>query len=131
MPRNKRKWREKRKELCLDTLQGILRAFNNILFPRHIIKVTAPTVNKISANILKYLDYRANKAGEAGSNTQRSVALLVFRGLVFLGEYCVTLKLGVEEEKVENSIKGFFRRLRSSNYETNSKTLERYRRAAI
>jgi hypothetical protein len=124
-------WQQKRAELGLNDAQGILRALDDVLSPqRHSDAKTRDTV-QLPLNVLDHLAYRAIEAGEAGSDAQRAVALSIFSGLVFMGECCVALKIGVNIEYVDNSMRDFLSRLRSSSCQAGSKTLQMYRHVAV
>jgi hypothetical protein len=79
----------------------------------------------------RHLTYRAVEAGEAGSDAHRAVALFMFGGIVFMGECCVALKMGVSTEQVDESMRQFLTSLRSSSCKAGARTLTMYRHVAV
>ncbi|KAK2666469.1 hypothetical protein RAB80_018126 [Fusarium oxysporum f. sp. vasinfectum] len=130
-PHDEDQWRQKRAELGLNDAQGILRALDDILSPRRHSGVRTLATLQIPLNVPDHLTYRAVEAGKAGSDAQRAVALSMFGGLVFMGECCVALKMGVSTEHVEDSMRQFLTCLRSSNCTAGSRTFTMYRHVAV
>ncbi|KAM0080412.1 hypothetical protein ACKRZS_007435 [Fusarium odoratissimum] len=130
-PHDEDQWRQKRAELGLNDAQGILRALDDILSPRRHSGVRTLATLQIPLNVPDHLTYRAVEAGKAGSDAQRAVALSMFGGLVFMGECCVALKMGVSTEHVEDSMRQFLTGLRSSNCTAGSRTFTMYRHVAV
>ncbi|KAF5702211.1 hypothetical protein FMUND_13588 [Fusarium mundagurra] len=130
-PHDEDQWRQKRAELGLNDAQGILRALDDILSPRRHSGVRTLATLQIPLNVPDHLAYRAVEAGTAGSDAQRAVALSMFGGLVFMGECCVALKMGVSTEHVEDSMRQFLTCLRSSNCTAGSRTFTMYRHVAV
>ncbi|KAG7404120.1 hypothetical protein Forpe1208_v015874 [Fusarium oxysporum f. sp. rapae] len=130
-PHDEDQWRQKRAELGLNDAQGILRALDDILSPRRHSGARTLATLQIPLNVPDHLTYRAVEAGKAGSDAQRAVALSMFGGLVFMGECCVALKMGVSTEHVEDSMRQFLTCLRSSNCTAGSRTFTMYRHVAV
>ncbi|KAG7403308.1 hypothetical protein Forpe1208_v016375 [Fusarium oxysporum f. sp. rapae] len=130
-PHDEDQWRQKRAELGLNDAQGILRALEDILSPRRHSGVRTLATLQIPLNVPDHLTYRAVEADKAGSDAQRAVALSMFGGLVFMGECCVALKMGVSTEHVEDSMRQFLTCLRSSNCTAGSRTFTMYRHVAV
>ncbi|RKK88132.1 hypothetical protein BFJ68_g16948 [Fusarium oxysporum] len=130
-PYDEDQWQQKRAELGLNDAQGILRALDNILSPRRHSGVGTLATLQVPDNVPDHLTYRAVEAGKAGFDAQRAVALSMFGGLVFMGECCVALKMGVSPEHVEESMRQFLTCLRSSNCTAGSRTFTMYRHVAV
>ncbi|KAF4336900.1 hypothetical protein FBEOM_9231 [Fusarium beomiforme] len=130
-PHDEDQWRQKRAELGLNDAQGILRALDDILSPQQHSGVRTLATLQTTLNVPDHLTYRAVEAGKAGSDAQRAVSLSMFGGLVFMGECCVALKMGVSTEHVEDSMRQFLTCLRSSNCTAGSRTFTMYRHVAV
>ena len=131
IPTSEARWREEREAIGLNTDRGILQAFNGVLLPHNIATAYLPSPSSAPFMLSHYLDCRAIEAGEACSKAQRAVALAMYGGLVFLGECCIALELGMSTQEVDNSLKAFLSRLRSSECKADSKTLRKYRRVPV
>ena len=137
VPASEAKWEEKRTVIGLNTSQGILKAFDDILLSRHIAKIE-PLCSSLpssklppSSQISSHLEHRALEVGEACSKALRAVACSLFGSLVFLGECCVALELGVSSKEVDKSMTEFLTIARSSKCTAGSDTLRQYRRVPI
>lgn len=131
IPTSEADWKRKREAIGLNNEQGILQAFNEILLPQSTATAGPSSPSPRPSKLSHYLECRAIEAGEAGSKAQRAVAYATYGGLVFLGECCIALELGVSTEEVDNSTKAFLSKLRSSECKADSRTLRKYRRVPL